>query len=407
MKRAAYVVELLAAAVLVPVARLARLLRWRPSRVVIVGWWGSETVGDVAILGQLLAECGEVAPGAKVTLVTFDREVSRVSLAELGRQDVELLPVGARAGWASVSSRALVYGGGPLMESPSMRPWALRAWFARRAGARVMIYACGIGPVRSARTARAVRMLVRSATHVVFRDERSYGWDADLARARRAVVSFDPAFDFVRGIRTPSPERRRDRLALALRLPTAGYLGESDQKRAGETFIDMLAEALNAVGRERALSLVACTMHTGFADSDDHAVYGMLRARLSAPVVLLEAPGRQSVVDVVREIETCHAALTVRFHGMIFALATDTPFVAIDYARPWGKVSATAAQADRSAAVVPWDQVNVEDLTRRLRDMLDSTDPVRPVHVADARQARVAMLREALSAPNTPHIPAS
>jgi polysaccharide pyruvyl transferase WcaK-like protein len=396
VKRAAHLVELLAAALLFPVARLRRLLGWRPRRIVIVGWWGSETVGDVAILGQLFVECGEVAPDAKLALVSFDRDVSRASLAELGREDVELLPVGAASGWAAVSCRALVYGGGPLMDSPSMVPWALRARLARWAGSRVMIYACGIGPVWSARTARAVRVLVRSATHVVLRDRRSYDWDADLSRASHAVVSFDPAFDFARRVRSPSADRRRDRLALALRLPSTGYLGGLDLCRAGEAFLDVVAEALNTLGKERTLELVGCTMHAGFADSDDHAVYVRLRARLAVPDRLIVAPGRQSVADVVRALETSHAALTVRFHGMILALGTDTPFVAIDYARPSGKVSAAAAMAGRSASVVRWDEVGADDLTRRLSEMLDSTDAARPVDVDQARRARVAILRDAV-----------
>jgi polysaccharide pyruvyl transferase WcaK-like protein len=400
VKRVAHLFELLAAAAFFPVARLGRLVGWHSRRILIVGWWGSETVGDVAILGRLFAECDELAPDAKLTLASFDCEVSRRSLAELGRPDVELLPVGAASGWAAVACRALVYGGGPLMESPSMLPWAVRARLARWAGARVMLYACGIGPVRSARTAGAVRTLVRAATHVVFRDRSSYDWDRDLSIERRAVVSFDPAFDYATRMRSPNAERRRDRLALALRLPTTGYLGRLDAGRAGEAFLDVVAEALNTLAKERALELVGCTMHTGFAESDDHGVYERLRERLTAPGLLTVARSRHSVADVVRVLETSQAALTVRFHGMIFALATGTPFVAIDYARPSGKVSAAAAMVGRSASVVGWDELTADDLARRLREMLECTRPPPPVNIDDARQARMAVLREAIGSPS-------
>lgn len=360
----------------------------------IVGWWGSETVGDVAILGQLLRECSEVAPGAPVTLVSFDRAVSRASLAELERQDVRLLGVGAAAGWAAVAARALVYGGGPLMESPSMLPWAIRARLARLGGARVMVYACGIGPVRTARVSRAVASLLRSATHVVLRDRASYEWDVELSREAGAVVSFDPAFDYVRGIRSSTPPRRHDRLALVLRLPTTGYLDGLDARRAGEAFLDTAAAAINELTKERALDLVGCTMHTGFAESDDHAVYARLRTRLDAPERLVVAPGRQSVADVVRALEGAQAALTVRFHGMILALASETPFVAIDYARPAGKVSAAAALAGRSQSVVRWDEVGTTQLSERLREALESQVVPAP-DFQDARRVRVALLREA------------
>lgn len=396
MKRVAHLAELLAAALLFPVARLCRWLGWKPGRIVIVGWWGSETAGDVAILGQLLVECAKVAPGAGITLVSFDRDVSRASLAELGREDVVLLAVGASSGWAAVACRALVYGGGPLMESPSTLPWAIRARLARWAGARVMIYACGIGPVRTARATHAVRALIRSATHVVLRDQRSYEWDAALSREKHALVSFDPAFDLVRSLRSPRAVRRPERLALALRLPTAGYLDGLDQRRAGDAFLDLVAISLNALARERTLELVGCTMHTGFADSDDEAVYEQLRARLDAPARLVVAPGRQTVAEIVRAMESSQAAFTVRFHGMILALGTDTPFVAVDYARPSGKVSAAAALAGRSASVVAWDDLDAADLTRRLGHALRGAVPQLPANFDDARRTRVKLLGEAL-----------
>lgn len=394
MKRVAHVAELVVAALLLPVARLARLLGWRPRRIVIVGWWGSETVGDVAILGQLLTECAEVAPGARVTLVSFDRAVSRASLVELGRDDVELIGVGASSGWAAVACRALVYGGGPLMESPSTVPWAIRARLARWGGARVMIYACGIGPVRSPRVARAVRSLLRSATQVVLRDRVSYDWDTGLSRERQALVSFDPAFDYVRSVRSSAPIRRPGHLALALRLPTTGYLDGLDQRRAGDEFLDTVARAINELARERALVLVGCTMHTGFAESDDHAVYEQLRVRLDAPASLQVPEGRQTVAEVVRAMETSQAAFTVRFHGMILALASDTPVVAVDYARPSGKASAAAELAGRQDAVVRWDALDAEDLARRLRRALDS--PALPApDFRRARQARAGLLADA------------
>ncbi|MHB1297043.1 MAG: polysaccharide pyruvyl transferase family protein [Gemmatimonadaceae bacterium] len=397
MKLASRLIELLAAVLLLPVARLRRLLGPRPGRVVIVGWWGSETVGDVAILGQLLAECAEVAPELRLTLVSFDLSVSRASLADLGRPDVDLIGIGAASGWAMVSGRCLVFGGGPLMESPNMVLWALRAKLVRWAGGRVMIYSCGIGPLRSRRASRAVAALVRTASHVVLRDQASFDWDAALSRQTNAVVSFDPAFDFARGLRAPRPARRRDRLALALRVPPARYLGDLDARREAERFLEVLARALNELMRDRPLELVGCVMHTGFADSDDHAVYERLRALLERPSLLSVVPGRHSLNDVVRALEGSQAALTVRFHGMILALATDTPFVAVDYARPSGKVSAAASLAGRAGAVVRWDELDAGELARRMRLALDPAQRFPAVDLGPARAARVRVLREAVS----------
>src|SRR5687768_14325055 len=88
LKLLAHLLELAVAALAVPVARLQRLLGMTPTRITIVGWWGSETVGDEAILGQLLHECSEVRAGAPLSLVSFNVLVSRRTLLGLGRTDV-------------------------------------------------------------------------------------------------------------------------------------------------------------------------------------------------------------------------------------------------------------------------------------------------------------------------------
>jgi polysaccharide pyruvyl transferase WcaK-like protein len=392
--RLAHVAELIAAALAFPLARVARLIFAASDRVVICGWWGSETVGDVAILGQLLTECDAVAPRARVTLVSFDRTVSRETLRDLGRENIELLGVGLRSGWAAVSARCLIFGGGPLMESPRMPLWALRARLARWGGTRVMLYACGIGPVRSARVTRSIASLVRSATEIVLRDRASIEWHDGLARRAGATLSFDPAFDFVRNLsREPAPGRR-SQLALALREPPSTYLGDLDRARATEQFLDLLAETLKTLMAIRPLNLVGCVMHTGFADGDDHSMYERLRTRLAEPEKLQVAPGRHSIHDVVHVFRTSQAVLAVRFHAMILALASNTPFVAVDYARPQGKASAAAELVGRGAQVMPWDRLDAEELARQLQQAVDST--VAPPDLSAARAARLGVLQRAL-----------
>ena len=393
MSLLAHLAELAGAAIAVPWARIVA----RRDRVTIVGWWGSETTGDVAILGQLLAECAEVAPGVAPTVVSFAPARTHETLRELGRADVKLLPLGFRSGWAAATGRCVVFGGGPLMESPRMPLWAALAALARAAGARVMLYGNGIGPVRRARTERSIAALVELATHRVLRDPRAADWGDGLARRRGAIVSFDPAFAFVR--ERVSAVRRRDpaRLALALRFPPASYLNGLAREDECERLVTVVAAALNRVMSERPLMADGIVMQTGHPDDDDHAVYERLRARLDRPERLRVASGRHTVDHVVRTIESCGAALTVRFHAMIFALAADTPFVAIDYARPSGKVSAAAAFAGRSDSVLPWDDLEADALADRLRALLDRSGESNRAPLPDTRAPRMRVLAEALS----------
>lgn len=228
------------------------------------------------------------------------------------------------------------------------------------------------------------------------RDQKSVDWDPALSRSTRAAVSFDPAFDYARRLRSASARRERSQLALALRVPPATYLDGLDQDKGGARLVDVVARALNLLLAERPLMVVGCVMHTGFPESDDHAVYARIRERLDHPGRLSVTPGRHTVADVVHALETSQAALTVRFHGMILALAAETPFVAIDYARPSGKVSAAAALAGRSDSVVRWDALDARDLADRLQEALDRTAPAPEVNLGGARDVRLRGLRALL-----------
>lgn len=395
MKRVAYAIEICLLAVLAPIARTLRLLGGRFRGVAIMGWWGSETVGDVAILGQLLDECREVVPDAPLTVISFDTAITRRTLADLKASQVELAAVGIRSAWAMASSRCVIVGGGPLMESPSMPVWAWSARLARIAGARTLCYANGIGPVRTERTARAITAMARASMRLVLRDEASRAWLAARDPTVHAVVAFDPAFDFVRSRMGAAAPKRRMQLALALRTPPPSYLGEIDSGHATEAFLDIVAEALNTLARTHAVPLIGVVMHDGEGDSDDHAVYARLRPRLARPELLTVQAGRHTLDDAIRTIAQSRAAFTVRFHGMILALATGTPFIAVDYARPEGKVSGATAMVGREENVVLWDALRSQELAHRLQTLLDG-NPAAVPDLESARQRRLGALRETL-----------
>jgi polysaccharide pyruvyl transferase WcaK-like protein len=395
VKAGIYAIEIVFLALLAPAVRMCRILGWRPREVVIVGWWGSETVGDVAILGQLLEECREVAPDAPLTVVSFDTKITGQTLLELKASGVVLAAVGICSAWKMATARCVVVGGGPLMESPSLVAWACSARLARVAGARMLCYANGIGPVRTRRSEWAVIALTRAATHVVLRDGASHDWLAARDPAVKVTVAFDPAFDFARSRVACMAQVRRNQVALALRAPPASYLRETDVRRATESFLGLVADSLNMLVGTHPVLLIGVVMHDGTGNSDDHAVYESLRKRLTRPELLTVRSGRHTVDDAVRDIAESRVALTVRFHAMILALATGTPFVAVDYARPEGKATGAAAMVGRERDVIAWDALRSEDLARRLRVLLDGGVSVVP-DLQAARLSRVGVLRGAL-----------
>ena len=163
-------------------------------RVLILGWYGNETTGDQAILGGILRRLDP----AGVVLATSDRDVSRATLAALGAESATLIddtPASVAASLPGVE--AVILGGGPLKEGPMLAAWADAFELARSSGAGRMVYGCGIGPIKSPRSARQLRRLLSLCDIATVRDAGS----RDLARRLGADVSAthvaaDPAVAF-------------------------------------------------------------------------------------------------------------------------------------------------------------------------------------------------------------------
>jgi polysaccharide pyruvyl transferase WcaK-like protein len=389
-----HLIELVTGLVVWVPVRLGRGRRRAGWRVVITGWWGSETVGDVAILGQVLSELQSAWPGARLVVASFDRRRTARSLAELDRADVGLISVGARSAWEQALADAVVFGGGPLMESPAMPLWAVRAWLARLAGAQVVLHGCGLGPIRRRRTTWAVAALVRVAALAIVRDSASLELLSTMRPGGPVMLSFDPAYDYVgerlAGTTRPVPGR----LLLFLRLPSAPYLKSAPFDP--DHLIATLAAALDRVAERERVELVGLVMNTGHQSDDDHRVYEALRTRLAHPSLLRVAPGHHSLGDVMGELAFGTAALTIRFHGFVFALAAGVPCVAIDYAVPAGKVTAAASDAGEAARVVGVLGIDADQLAGDLTAVLARTTEPKPYRSGFAAR-RIEALRSVMT----------
>lgn len=374
MKRFRFALEVVSAMMTAALRRITRRPGHAAHRVVVTGWYGSETVGDIAILGQVLSEVASAVPDAEVQVATFDVARTEASLRQLGVVDVGTVAAGHRSGRAIGGCDLLIFGGGPMMESPTMALWLLQAWAAQLAGGRVAVYACGIGPLRTERMRGMVRRLIRTADLVMVRDRESASFvqDALLPGAQPPVVTLDPAFDHVRALpggTTSNPKH----IALALRYPSATYLNARvDVAGWRERYEVALAGAFDVLAAD-GFDFEGVVM---FEDDDlsDRTLYRAIRARMVDPTALQVRAEEHTVATVVDVIDRAGAVLAVRFHGFVFALARARPVAAIDYTVPHGKTSATADLAGKGDAVLAITDLAANDIVDALLRVL-SNDP--------------------------------
>lgn len=325
-------------------------------QVLVCGWYGTETLGDKAILAGVLAALRQGLPGAAFTIASLHPHVTQATRRQMPELAGTEIVDAERAIALATDMDLVVFGGGPLMAVAPLAEMKAIFQAARNHGVATLVAGCGVGPLGGRAHNRAIADLLNLADLRIYRDQRS----RELARGLGIevagdLVAEDPAFTWLAGMRDTLPAERPAGarvLLLGLRdFPWQAYgrhLGQAAcvaAKARYETAVVAALERLVARHEDMVIRpLPMCTHHFG---SDDRWFYRrlfrgrpVLQARLDPSLLGRELPP----LDYCRAFRTADAALTMRFHSLVFALALGLPAVAIDYTLGRGKVDALARQ---------------------------------------------------------------
>lgn len=295
--------------------------------VCIIGWYGTETIGDRAILAGILTLLSEVYGDVKVRLGSLYPFFSQRTVREdaglwrqLSGRDVEVTlfdstrPVELKA--AIESSELLLFGGGPLMDLREMHMAAFAFCYARRCNVRTAVFGCGIGPLNRRSFQKAVADLLYHADTVLLRDRFS------VDQARRLcprgtvepVAAVDPAaycafkYRETSGRAEPLPQ-----VAVNLRrMP--GRFGAPKEDACFEEFARQLIEKI--LTENEALRVVLVPNHYFFFGGDDRFFMNTLKFRINHPNLRVQNQplSLSSTMDTFAASACC---VGMRFHSVV------------------------------------------------------------------------------------------
>lgn len=307
------------------------------NKIFIVGWYGTETAGDKAILDEIIFRIKGHSKEAKITIASMYPFITRRTLKELGLTNVAVIDTYSPDYLETCrTSDAVIMGGGPLM---GMDPLGfVLAAFAEAAGAGVptFIDGCGIGPIAADLHISTLKEIIRLASVISVRDTGSLEWISSHTGRTDARCSADPAVGFI--IRyaknTMVPFEKQDTLACFLREITTEYIGDmtSDEFTAFKyKFEEELGKLIRHVSGATGLRPLLMPMHTFVIGNDDRDFARRLSREhlVGHDYVIGEriyAP--QDILSTMLSAELC---LCMRFHSVLFADVLDVPYIPVDY----------------------------------------------------------------------------
>ena len=300
----------------------------RPKRdrdgVVICGAYGRGNAGDDAILEAILQEMRAIDPDMPITVLTKDPKATRLTyrVRTAGRMDVGT--------WKKAMRHAGLYinGGGSLIQDVTSRR---SLWFylhniqaAHKAGCKVQMYGCGIGPVlREQHRKLAASVLNASVDVITLREPDSLKELQSMGVTKPEILlTADPALTL-----PAASEDEIDSVLLRAGIPPHGkYLCFALRNWKGfEDKAPLFAQAAKYAYETYGLTPV-------FAAVEKHLdpVAGRLAAAgLDIPHYFLDDAG--SAGTIIGALSRMQAVVSMRLHALIFAAGQGIPLAGVVY----------------------------------------------------------------------------
>ena len=367
----------------------APALHFRPQqgtkrKILICGWYGTETLGDKAILGGIVLTLRRIWGEVELHLVSLEKYISQMTvqqMCELQGCEVHTLSEGL----ALINTMDLVvFGGGPLMAIDPLVDMLAIFSKATKASVPTVIAGCGVGPLGANYYNDTIKQLLQHASIRIYRDEKSLQTAHSLGiDTSKDYVAEDPALTWLESVATVKQENEFQRkntgpkLLLGLRdwpyHEYAPWMSVKQAKIVKSQFEEELIAALRILVKQNpALEIIPFPMCTNHLGGDDRWFYQKLFRNCSDLAHALNTDYLNAELSPGASINvfaSASAALTMRFHSLVFAIATNLPVLSLDYTLGKGKVAALAEK--HQIPNISLDAVKKEILVEILQKQLD------------------------------------
>lgn len=357
-------------------------------RVLICGWYGTETLGDKAIIAGVInsmRECmGDDVVFYVASLFPYVTEMTRRQMNEF--RNCYILNIEQSIA-AAKDMTYVVFGGGPLMAIDAIGPMQVIFEKAKAAGVKTGITGCGVGPLGDKRYNDSIKAILDLSDFRIYRDDKSKNNAIYLGvNAQDDLVAEDPAFTWLKSYHDQKAlhsapdstdyEDESEILLLGLRdfpwKEYAKHLSEDECVSIKNNYEKSVITALERMIKVKPGLIIKplpmCTNHFG---SDDRWFYRKLFRYAEIPAENLDYSlcGREMApVDYSREFLKANGLLAMRFHSLVFGLSLGTPSLALDYTLGKGKVQSLAERF--GANIISLSDITADNLVIGIEQIL-------------------------------------
>lgn len=316
-------------------------------KATIIGWYGTETIGDRAILAGIIRLLSEVASDIVIELGSLYPILSERTLRDDGhffeqcahqsKLEIKLFDSQKRHELEHSISHTdvTIMGGGPLMDITEIYMVEYAFNYAKQKKRKTILLGCGYGPLEQTETVECANRILSMADLSIMRDT-----NAPQATARNLI---DPAaFACLEYLIRHPEETTGNFYAINIRDISAAGGHYPTNADIDKYLIEWLGRFANEV--DKPIRMVP--MHTFSVGCDDRIVLNRIAKKLRSPKieVLTVPPSLEKTMDIYRNAGLC---IGMRFHAVLMQTILNGNNIILDYTDPKkGKIIELIRQLD-------------------------------------------------------------
>lgn len=306
--------------------------------VSIVGWYGTETMGDRAILDGILSVLAKLDEKCKVQIGSLyefytqrtlleEKEVFYNTAPHIELSIFDIKDQSVRERYIKLSD-LIILGGGPLMDLEELLLIKRSFICAKECNIPSVVMGCGIGPLHNPEYISIVYDILSLASKVSFRDTFSVEYATKLYGIQNVDMCLgDPAIISIEKYKQKSEMIRKNYMAVNFReYPQNEYKGTCNL-----TISDLQDLLFSLEEDDREIDLVP--MHTFAIGGDDrHFLSKVIFGQKYRNVKIIHKP--MNLYELYRLYANAYACIGMRYHSVVMQTILNGNNIIINYTDP-------------------------------------------------------------------------
>jgi len=331
--------------------------------ITIIGWYGTETIGDRAILAGLISFFNKTYDNFEIKLGSLYPFFSQRTLNEdysfykdIIKKDIKIEIFNSKdskeLSQAIKESDLVAMGGGPLMDLPELFMVEYAFKKARKQGVKTALLGCGVGPLFHKKYRKSVLNISLHSDIIILRDNKSRDnleeiykefnkfFDSNLVN-----TSYDPAVECTLEYNKMNTKEEQEYIAVNLREFPLEYNRDNDAKDINKELKNFIS-ALSEKYKDREIRLIP--MHYFYIGGDDRVFLNSIALELNQDNIKVQNPNL-TLKETIGVYRNAYFNVGMRFHSVVLQTVSSGKNYVLDYTEPKkGKIYGFLSDIDKT-----------------------------------------------------------